>query len=103
MYPDSPWITRFVIDVYIVITGLVLLIFRKCPWPLRAPKYRHVKAKSRTKKEDYLIEKWYYRIAHEMEMNGLDVNKAGYYHYKTIAQKYHWPYVKELYDKSPNN
>ncbi len=89
---------KLVVQLYLTVTGLVLLVFRHCPWPVRVPKYKWVKDKNFTTKYDYRFERYMYKMCHEIELDSQELKKSYYYLYRTIALKYGWPYIKEIYD-----
>lgn len=100
MYPDSPLAIRFIVRIYVFITGLSVLIFRRSLWPVHVPSYLLVKPAGLTTKQDYKFEHWHYRNAHSLAMNEGELNKWNYYLYSSTAKKYNWPYIKEVYDNS---
>ena len=101
MYPDSILPVKFVIRIYLILTGLTMSIFRRSLWPVHVPSYLWVKGTEATKKADYKLESSDYRFLHSNAMEGLELNKTYYWYYATLARKYGRPFVKEIYDKMP--
>lgn len=98
MYPDSNIIIRVILHIYVFVTGYLLLIFRRSPWPVHVPPHILVLKAERTDREDYRRERNMYRKLHYFVRKGEILNKTHYYYYSLIAKKYGWPYIKETYD-----
>jgi hypothetical protein len=98
MYPNSPLPVKIVINVYVYITSLTYVIFRRTFWPVHVPSYKWTKPVNRTTKEEYKIDHSLYRSMHSSVMGGEQFQKTYYYYYRALAKKYDWPYVKEVYD-----
>lgn len=56
----------------------------------------------KTTRRKYSSERNLYRLIHSFAKQELPVSKYNYYTYKTIANKYGWPYIREVYDDKPD-
>ena len=52
-----------------------------------------VKTIKNTRKSDYTLERYAYRISHSIAKNGKDIKSKYYEEYKHIAKKYQWPII----------
>lgn len=100
MYPNSSIFIKFIVGTYAFITGLTIIIFKRSFWPVVVPAEIAVSDKEKTKKDDYMYEKYLYRLVHDVIMSN-QVKKSYYWRYRLIAEKYNWPYVTETYDNLP--
>jgi hypothetical protein len=51
-----------------------------------------------TPRISYDLERRVYRASLRVQRLGIDLSRREYHYYRLIAEKYKWPYIKELYE-----
>ena len=71
----------------------------KSPWLLaQIPVERLILPTQKTPRISYDLERRVYRASLRIQRMGMDLSHREYSYYRLIAEKYQWPYIKELYD-----
>ncbi len=79
------------------ITGLCWVI--PSAWlRARIPVSELIRPLNRTPRLFYEKERQVYRLTYFLVRKGTPIDRRAYHIHKAIAQKYGWPYVKEVYD-----
>ena len=82
-----------------IIYGLCFVI--KSQWLCSLlPMERLIWPKEKTTKQFYQMERSIYKRTFRFIRMGEEMEPRLYQHYKLIAKKYHWPYIKESYDNT---
>ena len=80
------------------IAYLVAWVYRPA-WLLRLiPVRRLIPTATETDRMRYTLERKIYRGVLMLQGVGAPLSRRDYQYYKLIAEKYHWPYIKELYE-----